>query len=66
MHWQVPLFLGNVGRFGGAQSQGEPEETEDKEEQRGSFQGRWRGRIETRIGCLQDGGTRSLSGRSRL
>lgn len=67
--WQIPLRRG-VGersrRFGGAQPEGEPEETENKEEQCSSFHGRRRGWIETRVGCLQNGGARSLSRRSRL
>ena len=67
--WQVPLCLEGgerSGQFHSAQPDGEPEETEDKEEQRHSFQGGWRGWIETRVARLQNGGTRSLSGKSRL
>jgi len=69
VHWQVPLCRGGGDRlqgFCGAQPKGEPEQTEDKEEQCGSFQGRGRGRVEARVVCLQNGGTGSLSGRSRL
>jgi len=54
------------GRFRDAQLEGEPEETEDEKEQCGSFQGRWRGWVEARVGGLQNGGTRSLSGWVRL
>jgi len=68
-HWQLPLCLGGRERsrkFGSAQPKGEPEETEDKEKQRSPFQRRWRGWVETSVSCLQNGRTRSLSGRARL
>ena len=67
-HRRVPLCLmGDMPRnLGGAQLEGEPEETEDKEEQCGPFQRRRRRWVETRVSCLENGRTRSLSGRSRL
>jgi len=68
VNWQVPLCIGGgerLERFRSAQPEGEPEETEDKEEQRCSFQGGWRGWIETGVARLQNCGTRSLSGKSR-
>lgn len=69
VHRQLPLCLGGrerLWKFGSAQPEGEPKETEDKEKQCSPFQRRWRGWVETRVSCLQNGRSGSLSGRSRL
>lgn len=65
----TPLCVGDRRKWRmshGAQPEGRPEETEYKEKQCGSFQGRWSGWVEAGVACPKKGGARSSSGRSLI